>query len=65
MLVVVKMIIKTASPGFTLLNQPTIIACDQITCAAYNLPFQKDDVVILDETEQTREMTTTVSKFCK
>ena len=35
MLVVVKMIIKTASPGFTLFNQPTIIACDQNTCAAY------------------------------
>jgi len=63
MLVVVKMIMKTASPRFTLLNQPTIIACDQITCAVYNLPFQKD-VVILDETEQTREMTT-VSNFCK
>ena len=63
MLAVVKMIIETASSRFTLLNQPTIIACCQTTGVACSLPFQKADVDIVDETDQTREMTTTVSQI--
>ena len=44
-------------------HAPTIIACSQITGVACSLPFQEADVDIVDETDQTREMTTTVSQI--